>query len=113
MPDCLFCKIVSKEIPAKIYDEDGQIMVFYDIKPKAPVHLLIIPKKHIASISQAEESDRDLLGAMLLKAKEIAQKLSLSDRGFRLVANSGREAGQAIDHLHIHFLGGKPMSGLG
>ena len=111
MEDCLFCKIVEGEIPAdKIY-EDSQILVFRDIKPQAPVHLLIIPKKHMDSVSEIGEKDVHLLGQMVNIATRMAVAAGIADKGYRLVTNSGAEGGQVVGHLHWHLLGGRQLSG--
>lgn len=103
--DCIFCDIISKNKPADIVDEDEKIIVIRDIKPKAPVHLLIISKKHISSVKDIGENEKDLLGEMILKGRDLAfskEKLA----GYKLIFNVGREGGQIIDHLHLHLLGG-------
>ncbi len=109
MEDCLFCKIASKEIPATIVYEDDQILAFKDINPQAPVHILIIPKKHIAGVTSLEEEDKELIGRIHLLASKIARDYSVFQCGFRLVLNSGPDAGQAVAHLHFHFLGGRTL----
>jgi histidine triad (HIT) family protein len=103
--ECIFCKIASKEIKAKIAYEDEEIIAFDDLNPHAPVHILIIPKKHIESILGLNDEDALLIGKINLVAKKIAQKFNLSD--FRLVSNCGKKAGQSIFHIHYHFLGGR------
>ena len=105
--DCLFCSIVAGEIPAKKIFEDSVSIAFADIHPQAPTHFLVIPKKHIASLVHAGESDKEMLGHLTLVAAELAKK-SLS-KGFRIVVNTGAEGGQTVDHLHLHVLGGRPM----
>lgn len=109
MQDCLFCKIAQKQIPAKIFYEDEQVLAFHDINPQAPTHILIIPKKHIAAISDVAEGDINAAGYLLFVAKNIAKKLKIDKTGFRLVINNGPDAGQAVAHLHVHLLGGRPM----
>ena len=104
--DCIFCKIVKGEVPSEIIYKDEDFIAFKDIKPKAPVHILIIPKKHIASINHLEEEDKELMGNLCLLAKKIAKKVNLKDKGYKLVFNVGRGGGQVIDHLHLHLLGG-------
>ncbi|PIR70547.1 MAG: histidine triad nucleotide-binding protein [Candidatus Niyogibacteria bacterium CG10_big_fil_rev_8_21_14_0_10_42_19] len=104
MDDCIFCKITSGQQSADVIDEDEKIMVFKDIKPSAPVHLLIVPKKHIASVIETKDEDEELLGGMILKAKDVADSQGL--KGYKLVFNVGREGGQLVDHLHLHLLGG-------
>ena len=108
MEDCLFCRIVSGGIPAKKAYEDEQTLAFYDIDPKAPVHVLIIPKKHIASIATAGEEDFVLVTHLMRVAQQLAKELKL-DNGFRLVINTGKDGGQSVDHLHIHLLGGRAL----
>lgn len=105
MSDCLFCKIVRGEIPCgKVY-EDDEVLAFHDIHPVAPVHFMLIPKQHLASLSDAEEAHRALLGKMLLLAPKLAREQGL-DQGFRTVINTGRGGGQEIFHLHVHVIGG-------
>jgi Diadenosine tetraphosphate (Ap4A) hydrolase and other HIT family hydrolases len=108
MEDCLFCRIVSGGIPAKKAYEDETALAFYDIDPKAPVHVLVIPKKHIASLAAAGEEDFGLVTHLMRVAQRLAKELKL-DNGFRLVVNTGREGGQTVAHLHIHLLGGRAM----
>lgn len=108
MPDCLFCKIVAKEIPAQLVHEDEQAVAFKDINPQAPTHLLIVSKKHIPSLAQARDEDAALLGHLQRTAARVAEKGRLSS--FRLVTNNGRGAGQSVDHLHYHLLGGRSMT---
>ena len=108
MQDCLFCKIVSGEIAAEIVFRDDHVLAFRDINPQSPVHLIIIPLKHIQSVVSINTDDFDLMGHLFFAVKEIAERLSLAD-GFRLVVNCGRNAGQEIQHIHIHMLGGRAM----
>ncbi len=109
MTNCLFCKIVSKKIPAKIIYEDERVIAFEDINPQAPVHTLVIPKKHISTSLDMEEKDNELVGHLFRTAGEIAKGKGISERGFRLVANTNPEGGQTVYHLHIHLLGGRQM----
>ncbi|OGW80665.1 MAG: histidine triad nucleotide-binding protein [Omnitrophica bacterium RIFCSPLOWO2_12_FULL_44_17] len=109
MTDCLFCKIIKKEIPAKFEFEDELVVAIQDIHPQAPNHLLIIPKRHIERISDAAEGDAELLGQIILRAKDIAKQKKISD-GFRLIFNNGELAGQSVFHIHLHLLGGRRMS---
>ncbi len=109
MKDCIFCKIANKEIPSEIISEDENFIVFKDINPKAPVHLLVIPKSHIDPVSSFCSSDEEIAGKLILKAKEIAEKIEVSKNGYRLVFNVGRDAGMEVDHLHLHLLAGKPL----
>jgi len=107
--DCIFCKIISKEIPTKIVDENEDVLVIQDINPKAPIHYLILPKKHIQSIAQLESSDSQYVAKMMLMARKLADQTLKSD-SFRLIMNNGAAAGQTVFHLHCHFLSGKKMS---
>lgn len=102
MEDCIFCKIAKKEAEAKIEYEDDDFIVFHDIHPKAPLHLLLVPKKHIESIDHLEIHDKELMGELLLLAKKVAKQKGLN--GYKLGINVGREGGQDVDHLHVHLL---------
>jgi histidine triad (HIT) family protein len=104
--DCLFCKIAEKKIPSKVVYEDEDVFAFEDIGPQAPTHILIIPRKHFASLNEAGAEDAAVIGKMHLVAAELARKLKLTD-GYRMVANSGAGAGQTVFHLHLHLLGGR------
>jgi histidine triad (HIT) family protein len=106
--DCLFCKIVAGSIPARRVYEDELCLSFADIHPQAPVHLLVIPKEHIASQAHCEEGHAPLLGYLMSKTAEIARTAGLSD-GYRVVVNTGADGGQTVDHLHLHLLGGRHM----
>lgn len=110
MSKTLFQKIIDREIPAQILYEDDLVLAFHDIKPAAPVHVLIVPKKAIARIAAAAPGDQPVLGHLLLKAAEVAAKLGLQETGYRLVINSGPNAGESVPHLHCHILGGRHMS---
>jgi len=107
--DCLFCKIASKEIPSEIISEDEKFVVFKDINPKAPIHFLIIPKIHLGPISALGAEDKEIISGLILKAKEVAKKMDISESGYRLIFNIGRDAGMEVDHLHLHLLAGKPL----
>lgn len=109
MSKTLFEKIVAREVPATIVYEDDQVLAFRDIRPQAPVHVLVIPKKPIARIAEARPEDAPVLGHLLLKAAEVAKQVGLDASGYRLVFNNGRDAGEAVPHLHCHILGGRPM----
>jgi len=109
MKQCIFCRISAHEAPAQIIWEDDDIMVFHDISPQAPQHILIIPKQHLENLDDMQPNQQPLLGKMLFIAKEQAKKLGLKDKGYRLVINTGREGGQAVYHLHMHLLGGRPL----
>ena len=105
MDDCLFCKIIKKENPADIVYEDKDIFAFNDINPAAPVHILVIPKKHIEKLQDIEDNDKELLGKIFLKIKEIAKEKKI-DKGYKVQINCGKEGGQLVPHLHFHLLGG-------
>jgi histidine triad (HIT) family protein len=105
----LFEKLIARQIPAKIVYEDDLVFAFHDIKPQAPTHVLIIPKKPIPRIGEAQAGDQALLGHLLLKAGEVARSLGLGESGYRLVLNNGRDAGEAVPHLHVHLLGGRAL----
>ena len=109
MSDCLFCKIIDKKIPATFEYEGDSLVAIQDVHPKAPVHVLIIPKKHIVGVNEADQTDAELLGEMILCAKKLAKQKKV-DHGFRLIFNNGSEAGQSVFHIHLHLLGGRPMS---
>ena len=109
MEDCLFCKIINREISANIVFENDNILAFEDIEPQAPIHLLIIPKKHIASINDIEPKDNNICGDMLLAAKEIANMMNVDGSGFRTIFNTNEDAGQTVFHIHMHFLAGRKM----
>jgi histidine triad (HIT) family protein len=109
MADNIFTKIIAKQIPAKIVYEDDRVLAFRDIKPEAPVHVLIVPKREIANVTAARAEDENLLGHLLTVAAEIARSEGVSDTGYRLVINNGRNAGQAVPHLHVHLLGGRAL----
>ena len=106
---CLFCKIIAKEIPAKTVYEDETVFAFEDIHPQAPVHILIIPKKHLSTTLEIENDDHPLIGHMFQVANRIARDKKVADRGFRLVMNCNRESGQTVFHIHLHLLAGRTM----
>jgi histidine triad (HIT) family protein len=110
MEECIFCKIISKEITASIVYEDERMIAFSDINPQAPVHILLIPKEHFPSLNEIPEDKKDILSHILLKAKEIAREKEIADRGYRIVLNTARESGQEVLHIHFHLLGGRQMS---
>ncbi len=110
MPDCIFCKIAAGEIPVTPVLETDDLIAFHDLNPQAPVHVLVIPKEHIANIAAAEESHGLLLGTLMRAASEVARKTGVADSGFRVVANVGKDGGQSVDHLHLHVLGGRPLT---
>ena len=104
MADCIFCKIAEKEIPSNVVYEDDKILCFHDLEPQAPVHVLIIPKKHIASMDDVQAEDQELMGHIMVKVKEIAGILEL-ENGYRLVNNCGEDGFQTVKHIHFHLLG--------
>jgi len=106
MKDCIFCKIINKDIPASIVYEDEEIVAFNDINPKAPVHILLIPKQHFASLNDIPLKKKQILSELLFKAKQIAEEKGIADSGYRLVLNTGKDSGQEVCHLHLHLLGG-------
>lgn len=110
MDNCIFCKIVNKEISSEIIHEDEYSVVFKDINPQAPVHVLVIPKKHIRSLAEMNENDKGIIGHLMYVAKNVASKLGISNKGFRMVLNSGLESGQSVWHMHFHLMGGRKMS---
>ena len=110
MDNCIFCKIVKKEIPAKVVYEDEAILAFEDLHPKAPTHVLIIPKDHFASLNDVPEDRSDLLAHVLIKARQIAQNRGIAESGYRIVLNTARDSGQDVFHIHFHLLGGRKMS---
>jgi histidine triad (HIT) family protein len=110
MPDCIFCRIAAGEIPANLIYQDERMVAFRDLNPQAPVHLLLIPRRHIANLAAAEAGDADLLGELLVTAARLAVSEGVSASGYRVVANTHRDAGQSVDHLHFHLLGGRALS---
>lgn len=109
MSDCIFCRIVNKEIPSEIVYEDERILAFKDINPVAPVHILIIPKKHIPDMTAVTEEDAELIGAVHLAAIKIAREVGVAETGFRLVNNCKEDGGQVVMHLHYHLIGGRKL----
>jgi histidine triad (HIT) family protein len=107
--DCLFCRIASGEIPAKTVYEDENVLAFADINPQAPVHVLVIPRRHVESVAAAEAGDGDLLSGLLLAAAQVAREAGVEESGYRLVLNVGRDGGQTVGHLHVHLLGGRGL----
>jgi|SRR3989344_5613692 len=102
--NCIFCKIINKEITAEIIHENNEVMVFKDINPLAPIHHLIVPKEHIQSITHIKDNNQEIIFKLIFTAKKVAEEIGL--KGYKLVFNVGREGGQIIDHLHLHLLGG-------
>ncbi len=109
MSDCLFCRIVAKEIPATVVYETETTLAFRDIGPKAPVHVLVIPKRHFASLNDAPEGSEALLGELLLAARRAAREKGVAESGYRIVLNTGRDSGQEVPHIHFHVIGGRPL----
>jgi len=110
MKDCIFCKIINNEIPSKKVYEDENILAFEDINPKAPVHILIIPKEHFASLNEIPEDKKDIISELMLTAKKIAAIMNIDERGYRIVLNTGKDSGQEVSHIHFHLLGGRRMT---
>jgi histidine triad (HIT) family protein len=110
--ECIFCKIIEGSLPSRKVYEDDQVLVFHDIKPEAPVHLLVIPKKHIASLDDAGPEDAALLGQVMMAAQRVARETGIDKDGYRVLTNNGPNAGQVVFHLHLHVLGGEKLAGL-
>lgn len=110
MSDCIFCQIASKQIPTDLLYEDESIVVFNDLAPQAPVHFLIIPKRHIPTLQDLSVEDGELLTNVFLTVQKLAKKSGVEEKGYRLVANCGEQGGQSVFHLHFHFLAGRPMN---
>ncbi|HXX53307.1 MAG TPA: histidine triad nucleotide-binding protein, partial [Thermodesulfovibrionales bacterium] len=109
MTDCIFCKIIARKMPSKIAYEDDIALAFEDINPQAPVHTLVIPKKHIPTLLHLREEDAHLMAHLVKVANKIAAEKDIAERGFRLVVNCNPESGQEVYHIHLHLLGGRPM----
>jgi histidine triad (HIT) family protein len=107
--DCIFCRIVHGEIAAQVVREDTDTIAFRDTNPQAPVHVLVVPRRHIASVNDVGEDDRNVLGGLLLAGRAVAQAEQLTESGYRLVLNTGADAGQTVPHIHLHVLGGRAM----
>jgi histidine triad (HIT) family protein len=110
MSDCIFCKIVSGEIPATVIHETDDVLAFRDLGPQAPTHVLVIPKRHISTINDLQDADAELIGKMYLAAKQVAADEGISESGYRTVMNCNEGAGQSVFHIHLHVLGGRPMT---
>ncbi len=108
--DCLFCKIISGDIPAKVIFQDDLVVAFDDINPQAPQHKLIVPRKHIATLNDLQEEDNNLIGYMAQTAKQLAKNLNIAEDGYRIVMNCNAGAGQTVFHIHMHLLGGRHMT---
>lgn len=109
MSDCLFCRIVSGQVPAKKVHEDALCVGFLDINPQAPTHALFVPRRHVATLNDATAEDRELLGHLLVSAAKVAREQGFADAGYRVVMNTNREAGQTVFHVHLHLLGGRAL----
>jgi histidine triad (HIT) family protein len=107
---CLFCEIVAGRIPSRVVYQDETVLAFHDIRPEAPVHVLLIPKKHVTSLLDLSLEDDALVGSLVRRARDIAQELGLAERGFRLVFNAGADAGYSVFHIHLHLLGGRSLA---
>ncbi len=107
--DCLFCKVAGGQIPATIVHEDDHLVAFRDIDPQAPVHILVIPRAHVSSLDAAADDQADLLGRMLLTARDLARSEGIADDGYRTVLNVGADGGQTVHHIHLHLLGGRAL----
>ncbi len=112
MADCLFCKIVAGEIPAKLVHQDEHLIAFQDINPQAPMHVLVVPRRHVATLNDLSASDDDLVGEMIRRAAAIARDHGHADRGYRTVFNTNAGAGQTVFHIHLHVLGGRSLTWL-
>ena len=106
MADCIFCRIVAKQIPSKLVFESERLIAFRDIAPKAPTHILIVPKEHLATVNDFKAGHKDLVGEMIMAAAQIAAKEGIAERGYRLTFNCNAEAGQVVFHVHLHLMGG-------
>ena len=109
MEDCIFCKIVNGEIPSNKVYEDEDILAFHDINPAAPIHILVIPKKHITKLTDLKEEDEALIGRIFTTINKIAKQEGFEEQGFRVIANCGKDGGQEVMHIHFHILGGKEL----
>ena len=106
---CIFCRIAAGELPAVLVHQDGEVVAFRDIDPRAPVHILVVPRKHIASIAGMSDADGAIIGRLFVVARAVAAGAGVAESGYRLVINSGPDAGQTVDHVHLHVLGGRPL----
>jgi len=109
--DCVFCKIAAGEIPCRQVYADDELIAFHDISPQAPTHILVIPRKHISNMNETTPEDQAVLGAMMLRASQIAAEAGLAETGYRLALNTGPDAKQSVFHIHLHILGGRPLEG--
>lgn len=111
--DCLFCKIVDRELPSDVVYEDDDVMAFRDISPQSPVHILVIPRRHVATVNDLRDGDAGLVGKLVLRARDLAVGEGLAEDGYRLVLNCNQHGGQTVYHIHLHLMGGRQMRGLG
>ena len=109
MEDCIFCKIIKKEIPSTIVYEDDSVIAFNDVNPAAPIHILVVPKKHIATLFDVTEEDKELIAHIYEVINQIARERGFAENGFRVITNCGRDSGQEVMHIHFHVLGGKKL----
>lgn len=112
-PDCLFCKIVARQLPSEVVYEDAAVFAFNDINPQAPTHVLIIPKQHVATVNDVAGGDAGVFSALVLSARKIATDLGIAEPGYRLLFNCNAAGGQTVYHLHLHLLGGRQLRGFG
>ena len=112
-PDCLFCRIVARQLPGDIVYEDDGVLAFNDINPQAPTHVLIIPKEHVATVNDVADADAAVFSTLVLRARAIAAQLGIAEPGYRLLLNCNAAGGQTVYHLHVHLLGGRQLKGLG
>lgn len=109
MEDCIFCKIIKGEIPSEKVYEDDEVLAFKDIQPAAPIHVLVIPKKHITNLMEISNEDSELMGKIVVVMQKIAKQLGVDEKGFRIISNCGPDSGQEVMHLHFHLLAGRTM----
>jgi len=109
MTECIFCKIINGEIPAKIIHQDEKVIAFDDLNPQAPIHKLIVPRQHIATLNDVNPKDKEIMGHMLYIAKQLADELNIAEQGYRTLINCNADGGQVVFHIHLHLLGGRPM----
>jgi histidine triad (HIT) family protein len=107
---CLFCEIVAGRIPAKVAYQDDDVLAFHDINPQGPVHVLVVPKRHVTSLLELTPGDDEMVGQLVRKARDLAASLGLGERGFRLVFNCGEDAGYSVYHIHLHLVGGRTLA---